>query len=262
MKSPWKVFGKILIVASVVNLVGSCSTNEKNLEAELYQEALLKQIKNRGAGVEGQDYILRDSSLIDRPEWINEVKSWAESNEANAEYYKYFSNQSGPKIQRALACDISKTNIRAEVSVQIARGLVSNLIGYIETNVPNLTDREKLNNYLENQYADKVQSFVKGAQALKTYWEYREYRVDKGAKENFKAYVCASLIRIHKSSILKAMEQARELLLNNKMLAVKPEPLRRLLDTNFQILIKEMDLEIQQKTPESGNVEETQTLRS
>lgn len=262
MKSTLMVLGKIMIVATVVNLVGSCSTNEKNLEAELYQEALLKQIKNRGAAVEGQDYILRDSSLIDRPEWIFDVKTWAQGNEANAEYYKYYSNQSGPKIHRALACDISKTNIRSEVSVQIASGLASNLIGYLEMNITNATEREKLKNYLENQYADKVQSYVKGAQVLKTYWEYREYRVDKGAKENFKAYVCASLIRIHKSSILKAMEEARLLLLNNKSLAVKPDVLRQLLDANFQVLIKEMDLEYQQKTPDSGAVEETQTLRS
>lgn len=262
MNSSFKVLGKILIVATVVNLVGSCSTNEKNLEAELYQEALLKQIKNRGASVEGQDYILRDSSLIDRPEWIQDVKTWAQGNEANAEFYKYFSNQSGPKIQRALACDISKTNIRAEVSVQIARGLTTNLIGYLEANVTNLTDREKLTNYLENQYSDKVQSFVKGAQALKTYWEYREYRVDKGAKENFKAYVCASLIRIHKSSIIKAMEESRAILMNNKVLAVKPESLRQILDANFQTLIQEMDLEYQQKTPGSDNIEESQTLRS
>ena len=61
---------------------------------------------------------------------------------------------------------------------------------------------------MENTLAEKVQSMIHGASVVKTYWEQREYKKSLGAKEDFKAFTCAVLLRMESDRLKKAVDEA------------------------------------------------------
>lgn len=163
------------------------------------------------------EFILRDSSFTERPLWLIDAKAWALENEVNPNFHEYLAYETEPKLSRNLACDLSKANIRVDLAIKLAEGFKKHMLEHIEAKVANLEKKNKYINYLNEQFPDKIQSFLKGAQVLGTYWEYREYRKDLGASTDYKAFTCASLIRIQKTNILKAIDLARDFLMSGKV---------------------------------------------
>ncbi len=162
-------------------------------------------------------YVIRDSNLLLRPAWLNSPLNWALENEGEkAADFEYIFYETAPMFNRNFACELSKVNMRQGLSYKIALEFENELLSVIQKikDIPDKT--EDLKNYFNTQLPVKIAGFIKGALVLSVYWEYREYKTELGSNANFKAYTCASLIKIHKKNISKAVESTREYLLKSK----------------------------------------------
>lgn len=158
-----------------------------------------------------KEYEVRDSSSNFRPGWIEDAEVWAKQNEKDTDKNRFFSYESEAKVARSAACDIAKANARVDIASEITTYIEKTLgttqegNASIDLNSPKLAS---LKEYMENTLAEKVQSMVHGAQVVKTYWEQREFKKSLGAKEDFKAYTCAVLIRMDADRLKKSVEEA------------------------------------------------------
>lgn len=188
-------------------------------------------------------YLVRDSSLTQKPTWFEDPKAWALDHEDNPFDFEYFVSESGPKLQRNLACEFSRNNIREnwakKISAQLTKGLREHWAKQTKTN--DEATKMKFHDFLETQFPLKIQSFIKGAQVLRTYWEYREYKVELGAESNFRAYTCQSLVRILRSQIQKATELSRDYLLSQKLTDQHDPDFRKIIETNANQSINELN---------------------
>lgn len=225
-------------------LLGACShqLNEESPylsdkeKSDLFLSANQKRPQTKSK--KSTSYILRDSSLVERPQWVEAPFKWANENESNPSEFEYLTYETEPKINRNLACDLSKANIRVDLAIKIAETFRRGLVDLIEQKVSDVEKKAKALSFFNEQFPDRIQGYLKGAQVLGTYWEYREYRKELGANSDFKAYTCASLIRMNKKNIQKAIEIAKESLLNTKLLDKSDPDYRALIESNTEELLK------------------------
>lgn len=205
-------------------------------KSELFLSA--NQKRNQSNPKPSYVYILRDSSLTERPLWVAAPLDWAKENESVPEQFEYLTYETEPKHNRNLACDLSRANIRLELAIKIAEVFKKDVALYAEEKAAVTEKKTRITSFFNEQFPDKIQSFLKGAQVLGTYWEYREYRKELGASADYKAYTCASLIRMHKNNIQKAIEHSKDYLLSGKVLEKPDSELRALVERNAKELLK------------------------
>lgn len=192
---------KILTSFFLLSLVACSST--KKAEEHPVEDVKHTEIK--------KEYEVRDASSNYRPGWIEDAEQWAKQNEKDIEKNRFFSYESEAKVARSAACDIAKANARVDIASEITTYIEKTLgttqegNASIDLNSPKLAS---LKEYMENTLAEKVQSMIHGASVVKTYWEQREFKKSLGAKEDFKAYTCAVLIRMDADRLRKSVEEA------------------------------------------------------
>lgn len=195
---------KILASIFLLSLV-ACSSTPKKVEVV---ERPVEEVKHTDIK---REYEVRDASSNFRPGWIEDAEVWAKQNEKDLEKNRFFSYETEPKVTRSVACDIAKANTRVDIASEITTFIEKTLAttqegnASIDLNSPKLSP---LKEYMENTMAEKVQSIVHGASVAKTYWEQREYKKSLGAKEDFKAFTCAVLIRMEADRLKKAVDEA------------------------------------------------------
>lgn len=193
---------KILATICLLSLAACSSAPKKEAERPV-EEVKHTEIK--------KEYEVRDASSNFRPGWIEDAEVWAKQNEKDLEKNRFFSYESEPKVTRGVACDISKANARVDIASEITTFIQKTLgttqegNASVDLNNPKLTP---LKEYMENTLAEKVQSMVHGAAVVKTYWEQREYKKSLGAKEDFKAFTCAVLVRMEAERLKKSVDAA------------------------------------------------------
>lgn len=195
---------KILVGFFLLNLM-ACSSTPKKVEVP---ERALEDVKHTDIK---REYEVRDASSNFRPGWIEDAEVWAKQNEKDIEKNRFFSFETEPKVTRSVACDIAKANTRVDIAGEITTFIEKTLgttqegNASIDLNNPKLSS---LKEYMENTLAEKVQSMIHGAAVVKTYWEQREYKKSLGAKDDFKAFTCAVLIRMEADRLRKSVEEA------------------------------------------------------
>lgn len=195
---------RILTSIFLLSLVACSSTPKK----EPVVERPVEEVKHTEIK---KEYEVRDASSPFRPGWIEDAEVWAKQNEKDLDKNRFFSYESEPKVTRSVACDISKANTRVDIAgeittfIQKTLGTTQEGNASIDMNNPKLTP---LKEYMENTLAEKVQALVHGAAVVKTYWEQREYKKSLGAKEDFKAFTCAVLIRMESDRLRKSVDEA------------------------------------------------------
>lgn len=197
---------KILTSICVLSLAGlaACSSSKK----ETMVERPVEDVKNTEIK---KEYEVRDASSNFRPGWIEDAEVWAKQNEKGIDKNRFFSYESEPKVTRGVACDIAKANVRADIASEITTFIEKTLgttqegNASVDMNNPKLSP---LKEYMENTLAEKVQAMIHGASVVKSYWEQREFKKSLGAKEDFKAYTCAVLIRMDADRLRKSVEEA------------------------------------------------------
>lgn len=197
---------KILTSLCILSLTGlaACSSSKK----EPVVERPVEDVKHTEIK---KEYEVRDASSNFRPGWIEDAEVWAKQNEKGTDKNRFFSYESEPKVTRGVACDIAKANVRSDIASEITTFIEKSLAttqegnASIDMNNPKLAP---LKEYMESTLAEKVQSLVHGAAVVKTYWEQREFKKSLGAKEDFKAYTCAVLIRMDADRLKKSVDDA------------------------------------------------------
>lgn len=189
----------------ILTLMVGCSSEKKRPEVP---ERPLEEVKHTSIK---KEYEVRDANSDYRPGWIEDANVWAKQNEKEAEKYRFFSFETEPKTNRSMACDIAKANVNADIASEITNFIDKTFAGTSEGNASidlNNPSLQPLREFMSTTLSQKVQSLIHGAAIVKTYWEQREYKKSLGAKEDFKAFTCAVLVRMEGERLKKSIDEA------------------------------------------------------
>lgn len=191
---------KLLSLLLILSLGVACSSKKK-----------VKDVDN--SETISRDYEVRDASSTTRPGWIEDAEAWTEQEKMETEKYRYFSFETEPKVNREIACNLAKANVRADIAGEITtfiqKSLASSQEGQsaIDANNPKT---QPMREYVSNTLSERVQSLINGAAVIKTYWEKRNYQIKMGAKKDYIGFTCASLVRMETSRLKAAIDKASE----------------------------------------------------
>lgn len=160
-----------------------------------------------------RDYEVRDASSTIRPGWIEDAEVWTAQENMDVKKYRYFSFETEPKVNREIACNLAKANIRADIAGEITTFIQKSLAASTEGSPaidPNNPKTQPMREYVSNTLAERVQSLIHGAAVIKTYWEKRNYLQKMGAKKDYVGFTCATLVRMEAARLKAAVEKASE----------------------------------------------------
>lgn len=185
----------------------SCSGNKVKLEERDNSDSIKR------------DYLVRDASHSTRPGWISDPQDWAIQKEESdsAKDHRFFSYETTPKVDREVACDLAKSQAKADIASEIA-SFIEKTLGESKSGRasvdPETPGARKLREFIEVTLADKTQALIHGASIVKTYWEKREFQKALGASYDYTGFTCAVLIKMENSVLKAAIAKAREEVVN------------------------------------------------
>lgn len=191
---------KLLSLVLVLALGVACSSKKK-----------VKDVDN--SDTIARDYEVRDASSTVRPGWIEDAEIWTEQEKMDTKKYRYFSFETEPKVNREIACNLAKANVRSDIASEITTFIQKSLAVSTEGQAaidPNNPKTQPMREYLSNTMAERVQSLIHGAAVIKTYWEKRNYMQKMGAKKDYIGFTCATLIRMETTRLQAAIDKASE----------------------------------------------------
>jgi hypothetical protein len=191
---------KLLPLLMILSLTIACSSKKK-----------VKDVDN--SETIARDYKVRDASSTIRPGWIEDAEVWALQENIDTDKYRYFSFETEPKLNREIACNLAKANVRSDIASEITTFIQKSLgasqegQASIDANNPRT---QPMREFVENTLAERVQGMINGAAVIKTYWEKRNYLKEMGARKDYIGFTCASLIRMDKNRLEAAVDKAAE----------------------------------------------------
>lgn len=160
-----------------------------------------------------RDFEVKDASSPTRPGWIEDASVWVEQENMDVAKYRYFSFETEPKVNREIACNLAKANVRSDIASEITTFIQKSLAASeegssaIDANNPKTLPMRE---FVSNTLAERVQSMIHGAAVIKTYWEKRNYLQKMGAKKDYVGFTCATLVRMDNARLKAAIEKASE----------------------------------------------------
>jgi len=160
-----------------------------------------------------KDYEVRDASSNIRPGWIEDAEVWTEQEKMDTDKYRYFSFETEPKVNREIACNLAKANLRTDIASEITTFIQKTLAASqegaasIDANNPKT---QPMREFVSNTLAERIQALINGAAVIKTYWEKRNYLQKLGAKKDYIGFTCATLIRMERDRLKAAVDKAAE----------------------------------------------------
>ena len=192
---------KLLSLLLVLSLGVACSSKKKVKEVD-YSSTISK------------DFEVKESSTNGiRPGWIEDAEIWTAQENMDVTKFRYFSFETEPKVNREIACNLAKANVRSDIAAEITTFIQKSLAASTEGQTAidaNNPKTQPLRDYVSNTLAEKIQSLVHGASVIKTYWEKRSYQQKMGAKKDFIGFTCAALIRMETNRLKSAIDKASE----------------------------------------------------
>ena len=191
---------KLLALVLMLTLGVSCSSKKK-----------VKDIDN--SETIARDFEVRDASSTTRPGWIEDAETWTEQESMDTKKYRYFGFETEPKVNREIACNLAKANVRsdivAEITTFIQKSLGSSTEGQATIDMNN-PKTQGMRDFVENTLAERVQGMIHGAAVVKTYWEKRNYLKKMGSKKDYIGFTCAALVRMESERLTTAIDKASE----------------------------------------------------
>jgi hypothetical protein len=190
----------MLLVLVVVT--SACSSKPKKEVVDVDNSATIKR-----------DFEVRDASSTSRPGWVEDAEIWVEQEKMDTTKYRYFAFETEPKVNREIACNLAKANVRVDIASEITTFIQKSLAASTEGQAAIDANNPKtlpMREYVSNTMAEKVQSLINGAAVIKTYWEKRNYLQTLGAKKDYIGFTCASLVRMENSRLKAAIDKASE----------------------------------------------------
>ena len=191
---------KLFFFLLILSISLSCSSKKKVVDVD-NSKTIVK------------DYEIRDASSNTRPGWIEDAELWTEQEKMDVIKYRYFSFETEPKVNREIACNLAKANVRTDIASEITTFIQKSLASSSEGSAgidANNPKTQPLREYVSNTMAERVQSLINGAAVIKTYWEKRNYIQKMGAKKDYVGFTCATLIRMETSRLKAAIDKASE----------------------------------------------------
>lgn len=191
---------KLLVVLMVLTLGVACSSKKK-----------VKDVDN--SETIARDFEVRDASSTTRPGWIEDAEVWTEQENMDVKKYRYFSFETEPKVNREIACNLAKANVRTDIASEITTFIQKSLGSSTEGQAsidPNNPKTAPMRDFVENTLAERVQGLVHGAAVIKTYWEKRNYMKKMRAKKDYIGFTCATLVRMESERLKDAIDKASE----------------------------------------------------
>jgi hypothetical protein len=192
---------KLLSLVLVLSLGVACSSKKKVKEVD-YSATISK------------DFEVKESSTNGiRPGWIEDAEIWTAQENMDVTKFRYFSFETEPKVNREIACNLAKANVRSDIAAEITTFIQKSLAASTEGQSAidaNNPKTQPLRDYVSNTLAEKIQSLVHGASVIKTYWEKRSYQQKMGAKKDYVGFTCAALIRMETARLKTAIDKASE----------------------------------------------------
>lgn len=187
---------KFLAMLAIAALFVSCGSSSKKKEAEV-DDTLKVQI----------DYKLQETSTgkSTPPEWIQEPSKGDKAD--NRKKYRYFVNESKHSSKR-LAVRSAEARASARIAQEIAQFMKNTFAEATQGG-----EEEEVTEYMQEQLAQEAQTFIVGAEVIKTYWEKRRYLESMGAEEDKTVYTAFALVRMSKKNLEKAVQRSRAKLL-------------------------------------------------
>ncbi len=193
---------KLLSILLILSLGVACSSKKKKEVADVDNSATIKK-----------DFIVRDASSNTRPGWIEDAETYATQENMDVKKYRYFSFETEPKVNREIACNLAKANVRTDIAGEITTFIQKTLgasqegQAAIDANNPKTAPMRE---FVENTLAEKIQSLINGAAVHQTYWEKRNYTKELGAKKDYIGFTCATLVRMEAERLRAAVDKASE----------------------------------------------------
>jgi len=191
---------KLFFFLLILSISLSCSSKKKVVDVD-NSKTIVK------------DYEIRDAYSNTRPGWIEDAELWTEQENMDVTKYRYFSFETEPKVNREIACNLAKANVRTDIASEITTFIQKSLASSSEGSAgidANNPKTQPLREYVSNTMAERVQSLINGAAVIKTYWEKRNYMQKMGAKKDYVGFTCATLIRMETGRLKAAIDKASE----------------------------------------------------
>ncbi|WPU64260.1 hypothetical protein ACJVC5_19765 [Peredibacter sp. HCB2-198] len=191
---------KLMSVLLILSLGVACSSKKK-----------VKDVDN--SETIARDYEVRDASSTVRPGWIEDAEVWVAQENMDTKKFRYFSYETEPKVNREIACNLAKANVRSDIASEITTFIQKSLAASTEGQAAIDANNPKtapMREYVSNTLAERVQSLIHGAAVIKTYWEKRNYQQKLGAKKDHVGFTCATLIRMEDARLKAAIDKASE----------------------------------------------------
>lgn len=191
---------KLLSLLLVLSMVGACASKKT-----------VKDVDN--SETIARDFEVRDASSTVRPGWIEDAEIWTAQENMDTKKYRYFSFETEPKVNREIACNLAKANVRSDIASEITTFIQKSLATSTEGQAaidPNNPKTQPMREYVSNTLSERVQSLIHGAAVIKTYWEKRNYMQKMGAKKDYVGFTCATLIRMESARLKAAIDKASE----------------------------------------------------
>lgn len=191
---------KLLSLLLVLSLLGACASKKT-----------VKDVDN--SDTIARDFEVRDASSTVRPGWIEDAEIWTAQENMDTKKYRYFSFETEPKVNREIACNLAKANVRSDIASEITTFIQKSLATSTEGQAaidPNNPKTLPMREYVSNTLSERVQSLIHGAAVIKTYWEKRNYMQKMGAKKDYVGFTCATLIRMESARLQAAIDKASE----------------------------------------------------
>ena len=191
---------KLMSVLLILSLGVACSSKKK-----------VKDVDN--SETIARDFEVRDASSTVRPGWIEDAEVWVAQENMDTKKFRYFSYETEPKVNREIACNLAKANVRSDIASEITTFIQKSLAASTEGQAAIDANNPKtapMREYVSNTLAERVQSLIHGAAVIKTYWEKRNYQQKLGAKKDHVGFTCATLIRMEDARLKAAIDKASE----------------------------------------------------
>jgi hypothetical protein len=193
---------KLLALILILAVAASCGSKSKRKVQDVDNTPTISK-----------DFEVKDASSNIRPGWIEDAETWAGQEKMDTTKYRYFSFETEPKVNREIACNLAKANVRADIAGEITTFIQKSLATSTEGSAaidPNNPRTQPMREFIENTLAERVQSMINGAAIVQTYWEKRNYQQKLGAKKDHIGFTCATLIRMEGSRLKAAIDKASE----------------------------------------------------
>jgi hypothetical protein len=95
----------------------SCSS-QKSKDNVVKENPAVKDVDNT-ATIQ-KDYVVVDASSTIRPGWTVDAVDWATQSNLDTKENRYFAFETEPKVSREMACNLAKSNAKADVAGEVA----------------------------------------------------------------------------------------------------------------------------------------------